>query len=107
MSIEYVVMPGRETEATPETQAAKKVPSLYQVVLHNDDYTPMEFVVTILEMFFNMDKMLATRIMYEVHTTGKAVCGLYSRDVAETKADQVTEYARMHEHPLLCSVEEG
>ncbi len=82
-----------------------KQPSMYQVVMYNDDFTPMEFVVTVLEGFFNMDRVRATRVMYQIHTSGKAVCGIYTKDVAETKVDQVVEYARRHEHPLLCTVE--
>lgn len=82
-----------------------KQPSMYQVIMHNDDYTPMEFVVAILEMFFDMDRARATKVMYEIHMTGKAVCGVFSKDVAETKSDQVMEYARRQEHPLLCSIE--
>lgn len=88
-----------------EAKPQLKQPALYQVMLHNDDFTPMEFVVTVLEIFFNMDRVRATQVMYEVHTVGKAVCGVFSRDVAETKMDQVIDYARMHEHPLLCSIE--
>lgn len=88
-----------------EARPLLKEPTLYQVCLHNDDFTPMEFVVEVLETFFNMDTGTATNVMYQVHTTGKALCGLFSRDVAETKVDQVMEYARRHEHPLLCSVE--
>lgn len=88
-----------------EAKVELKQPKMYQIVMHNDDYTPMEFVVAILESFFNMDRARATQVMYEVHLTGKAVCGTFSRDVAETKVDQITEYARSHEHPLLCSVE--
>jgi ATP-dependent Clp protease adaptor protein ClpS len=88
-------------EAKPEL----KQPSMYQVVMHNDDFTPMEFVVEILETFFNMDRALATNTMYQVHMQGKAHCGIYTRDVADTKVDQVVHYARRHEHPLLCSVE--
>jgi ATP-dependent Clp protease adaptor protein ClpS len=88
-----------------EAKPQLKVPSLYQVIMHNDDFTPMEFVVAALEIFFNMERAIATKIMYEVHVTGKAICGMYSRDVAETKVDQVTEYARRHEYPLLCSIE--
>lgn len=80
-------------------------PSMYQVVMHNDDFTPMEFVVEVLEVFFDMERTQATRVMYEVHMQGKAVCGLYSKDVAETKVDQVLEYARRHDHPLLCNIE--
>lgn len=82
-----------------------KEPSLYQVIMHNDDYTPMEFVVDILEKHFYMDRRRATNIMLEVHTSGRAVCGVYSRDFAETKISQVTEYARRKEHPLTCSME--
>lgn len=90
-----------------EVQPQVKIqePGMHQVVMHNDDFTPMEFVVAVLEMFFNMDRTQATQVMYEVHTQGKAVCGLFSKDVADTKVDQVMDYARMHEHPLLCSTE--
>ncbi len=82
-----------------------KRPPLYSVVMLNDDYTPMEFVVEILELFFSMDREKATRIMLTVHTQGKATCGVYSKDVAETKAAQVNQYSREHEHPLLCEIE--
>jgi ATP-dependent Clp protease adaptor protein ClpS len=88
-----------------EAQPELKQPSLYQVIMHNDDFTPMEFVVAVLELFFNMDRALATRVMYEIHTKGKAVCGVFSKDVAETKIEQVNEYARRQEHPLMCSIE--
>ena len=88
-------------EARPEL----KEPIMYQVVMHNDDYTPMEFVVGVLEAFFNMERIAATKTMYEVHNSGKAICGIFSKDVAETKVDQVMDYARMHDHPLLCSLE--
>jgi len=73
----------------------------------NDDYTPMEFVVEVLENFFGMDREKATRVMLHVHTRGKGVCGVFSRDVAETKVAQVNEYARHHQHPLLCAMEEA
>lgn len=86
-------------EARPEL----KEPAMYQVLMHNDDYTPMEFVVIVLEVFFNMERTTATRTMYEVHTSGKAVCGIFTKDIAETKVDQVMDYARMHDHPLRCS----
>ena len=82
-----------------------KRPSLYKVIMLNDDYTPMEFVVEILEMFFGMDREKATSIMLAVHTQGRAVCGIFSRDVAETKAAQVNQCARDNEHPLLCEIE--
>lgn len=80
-------------------------PPLYKVVLINDDYTPMDFVVEVLRSFFNLNIEKATQVMLKVHTEGKGVCGVYSKDVAETKAAQVNDYSRECEHPLLCSVE--
>lgn len=88
-----------------EVKPSLKEPSLYQVIMHNDDFTPMEFVIAALEVFFNMERAIATGIMNEVHKTGKAICGVYSRDIAETKVDKVQEHARRHEYPLLCSIE--
>ncbi len=82
-----------------------KQPPLYKVILINDDYTPMDFVVDVLRSFFNMNLEKATQIMFKVHTEGKGVCGVYSKDVAETKANQVNDYSRECEQPLLCSVE--
>jgi len=82
-----------------------KKPPLYKVVLLNDDYTPMEFVVEVLELFFLMNREQATQVMLTVHTQGKGVCGVYARDIAETKAAQVNQYAREHQHPLLCEIE--
>ena len=104
MIIEY----GMKSDPGLMVQEAKpqlKQPSMYQILLHNDDFTPMEFVVAVLELFFMMDRVRATQTMYEIHTSGKAACGLFSKDVAETKVEQVTDYARTHEHPLLCSME--
>ncbi|UTW45807.1 ATP-dependent Clp protease adapter ClpS [bacterium SCSIO 12696] len=80
-------------------------PPMYRVVMLNDDFTPMEFVVEVLESYFGMNREQATRVMLRVHTEGKAVCGLYTRDIAETKANQVNQYARECDHPLLCEVE--
>ncbi|MFZ5722875.1 MAG: ATP-dependent Clp protease adapter ClpS [Pseudomonadota bacterium] len=80
-------------------------PAMYKVVVLNDDYTPMDFVVEVLETFFSMNREQATRVMLTVHTQGKAVCGIYSRDVAETKAAQVVDYARRHQHPLMAKIE--
>lgn len=88
-------------QAKPET----KKPQLYKVVLLNDDYTPMEFVVQILETFFSMDRTKATQVMLQVHTEGKGVCGVFTRDIAETKANQVIRCALENEHPLQCEVE--
>lgn len=90
-------------EAPPETAQ----PPLYQVVLLNDDYTPMEFVVEVLERFFAMDRQTATRVMLEVHTRGRGVCGVFTYEIAETKVSQVTSYSREHQHPLLCTLEEA
>lgn len=88
-----------------EAQPKLKRPYLYQVIMINDDYTPMEFVVHVLESFFSMDREKATRVMLRVHTEGKAVCGVYTRDIAETKAAQVVDYAQENEHPLRCEIQ--
>jgi ATP-dependent Clp protease adaptor protein ClpS len=89
-------------EAAPKL----KRPPLYQVLLLNDDYTPMEFVVELLERIFGLDRVNATRVMLEVHTHGRGVCGVYTFEIAETKVAQVMAYARQHQHPLLCTMEE-
>ncbi|POR11191.1 MULTISPECIES: ATP-dependent Clp protease adapter ClpS [Diaphorobacter] len=77
-------------------------PQMYQVVMLNDDYTPMEFVVVVLQEFFNKDREAATQIMLKIHLDGKGVCGVYTRDVAATKVDQVLEAAHKAGHPLQC-----
>lgn len=82
-----------------------KRPSQYKVVLLNDDYTPMDFVVDVLSRFFRMNGEKATQVMLEVHTKGKGVCGIYTAQLAETKAAQVNSYSRENQHPLLCVVE--
>lgn len=82
-----------------------KKPPMYRVVLVNDDYTPMEFVIDVLMMFFSMDQEKSTQVMLAVHTEGKGVCGIFSKDVADTKAAQVNQFARDSKHPLLCEVE--
>jgi ATP-dependent Clp protease adaptor protein ClpS len=88
-----------------EARPKLKPPAMYKVLMMNDDFTPMEFVVEVLELFFAMNREKATRIMLTVHTEGRAVCGVYTRDVAETRAAQVIDYARQHQHPLMCQVE--
>ncbi len=88
----------RRTERT-------KPPQMYQVVLLNDDYTPMEFVVVVIQEFFSKDRETATQIMLKIHLDGKGICGVYSKDVAATKVDQVTEAARKNGHPLQCVAE--
>ncbi len=90
-----------------EARPATKRPSLYKVILLNDDYTPMEFVVEVLEQFFGLDRGKATRVMLEVHTRGKGVCGVFTYDIAETKVALVNGYSRQHQHPLLCAMEEA
>ncbi len=80
-------------------------PPMYKVVLLNDDYTPMEFVVHVLEHFFHMDREKATRVMLHVHTRGMGVCGVFTREIAETKVNQVNEFSRANQHPLLCDME--
>jgi len=100
--------PGREAGdglAVEESKPELKRPPMYKVLLLNDDYTPMEFVVHILESFFGMNREKATQVMLAVHTTGSAVCGIFPRDVAETKSEQVNQYAQENNHPLMSTVE--
>lgn len=92
-----------EKTADPKT----KKPPMYSVVLLNDDYTPMEFVVNVLEQFFKKDRIQATQIMLEVHTKGKGVCAIYPHDIASTKVHQVNAFARQNQHPLLCTMEKA
>jgi len=92
---------GVVVKAKPKT----KKPSMYKVLMLNDDYTPMEFVVHILERFFNKNRQEATRIMLHVHKRGVGVCGVYTYEVAETKVTQVMDFARQHQHPLQCTLE--
>ena len=82
-------------------------PPLYSVFLLNDDYTPMEFVVDVLQRFFAMGREKATQVMLHVHTRGKGICGVFTYEVAETKVTAVNEYSREHQHPLMCSMEEA
>ena len=93
--------------AVEEARPKLKQPSLYRVVLINDDYTPMEFVVDILETIFGMERTSATQVMLEVHTKGKGICGMYNFEIAETKVAQVMGLAQQHQHPLLCEMEES
>jgi len=88
-----------------ESEPALARPRMYKVLLLNDDFTPMEFVVHVLESFFGMPRHRATQVMLAVHTEGQGVCGVFTRDVAETKVAQVNEYSRKNQHPLLCTME--
>ncbi|KPK10302.1 MAG: Clp protease ClpS [Acidithiobacillales bacterium SG8_45] len=91
--------------ALQEARPKVAKPPLFKVILLNDDYTPMEFVVIVLEKFFRMDRENATRIMLQVHQTGIGVCGVFSREIAETKVQQVTEFSQENQHPLQCTME--
>ena len=93
--------------AVEEARPKVKQPPLYRVVLINDDFTPMEFVVEILESIFGMERTRATQVMLEVHTKGKGICGVYNFEIAETKVAQVMGVAKQHQHPLLCTMEES
>jgi ATP-dependent Clp protease adaptor protein ClpS len=93
--------------AVEEASPKLKRPSLYRVILINDDYTPMEFVVEILESVFGMERTKATRVMLEVHTKGKGICGVFTYEIAETKVAQVMSIAQQQQHPLLCTMEQS
>lgn len=82
-------------------------PRLYKVLLLNDDYTPMDFVILVLQRFFSMDPERATQIMLKVHNEGRGLCGVFPRDIAATKVDQVSAFAQQHQHPLACVMEEN
>ena len=96
---------GSGTAVVTQTKAKTAKPSLYRVLILNDDYTPMEFVVYVLERFFNKSREDATRIMLHVHQNGVGVCGVFTYEVAETKVAQVIDAARRHQHPLQCTME--
>src|SRR5688572_9890974 len=102
-------MAGKQREDTVlEAKRAKtKPPPMYKVMILNDDYTPMDFVVIVLQKFFALTREKATQIMLKVHREGMGVCGIYSKDVAATKVDQVRGYAKQHQHPLQCMMEEN
>ena len=102
--------PDRDHEHGAVVEVAKPMlarPPLYTVLLMNDDYTPMDFVIEVLMGFFSMDEEKATQVMLHVHTRGRGVCGVYTREVAESKVAQVNDFARMHQHPLLCTMEKA
>lgn len=96
---------GTDTGVITRTRPKTKKPSMYKVLLLNDDYTPMDFVVHVLQKFFKKDASEAAKIMLHVHQKGVGICGVFSLEVAETKATQVVSYAREYEHPLQCSIE--
>jgi len=93
--------------ATLAEETPVKPPRLYKVLLLNDDYTPMDFVVLVLQRFFGMDREHATVIMLKVHREGRGLCGIFPRDIAATKVEQVRQFAQQHQHPLACLMEEN
>ena len=98
-------LPDQETGVTVKPRARTKRPSMYKVLLLNDDYTPMEFVVYVLQRFFSKSAEDATKIMLHVHQNGVGICGVFTYEVAETKVSQVMDLARQHDHPLQCTME--
>ena len=104
MTVEHLLL---ALLSNPSAREALKPPSMYKVMLMNDDYTPMEFVIDVLQKFFSYDVERATQLMLTVHYQGKAICGIFTAEVAETKVALVNQYAREHEHPLLCTLEKA
>ncbi len=98
---------GSQVGLATRTRTRPKKPSLYKVLMLNDDYTPMEFVVLVLKRFFRMDLEQATRVMLHVHQRGVGVCGVFPLEVAETKVNQVMDFARQNQHPLQCTLEKA
>ncbi|MFP6558234.1 ATP-dependent Clp protease adapter ClpS [Paraburkholderia sp. B3] len=102
------IIPDKQDSTILERQEQQvKPPSMYKVVLMNDDYTPMEFVVMVVQEYFNKDRETATQIMLKVHREGRGICGVYTRDIASTKVEQVVTHARQAGHPLQCVMEEA
>jgi ATP-dependent Clp protease adaptor protein ClpS len=98
----------KQDATVPKTQrAGVRRPPLYKVLILNDDYTPMDFVVIILQKYFGMNRERATQIMLQIHREGMGMCGVFTKDIASTKVEQVISYARQHQHPLACVMEEN
>ncbi len=97
----------QESELLEAVRTRAQPPRMYKVLLLNDDFTPMDFVIGVLQRFFAMDLEQATRIMLKVHNEGRGICGVFPRDIAATKVEQVSNYARQHQHPLACVMEEN
>ena len=106
MATRKQVGPEGDAALAPE-QSRTKPPPMYMVLLLNDDFTPMDFVVVVLEKFFGLSREQSTQVMLKVHREGKGACGVYPHDVAATKVEQVSAYARRHQHPLACVMEEN
>ncbi|MDR2260805.1 MAG: ATP-dependent Clp protease adapter ClpS [Azoarcus sp.] len=97
----------QDSSVLEAARTGTRLPPLYKVLLLNDDFTPMDFVVAVLQRYFGMDHECATRIMLQVHVEGLGMCGVFTKDVAATKVEQVVSYARQHQHPLACVMEEN
>ena len=98
---------GRDSTILEAKKAEVKPPPMFKVMLLNDDYTPMEFVVLVLQKFFILSRERATQVMLKVHREGRGICGVYPRDIAKTKVEQVLAFAQKHQHPLQCVMEEN
>lgn len=105
MSAQYLAEFKEHTLAEVQVRSSAKIPRKYRVLLLNDDYTPMDFVVEVLKRFFHLEEEKAMQIMLQVHRQGSGVCGVFTRDIAETKVALVNDFARSNDHPLLCSME--
>lgn len=102
-----MVTKNRENGVLEESKNKIRLPPLYKVMLLNDDFTPMDFVVMVLRNFFFMDQEKATQIMLKIHTEGVGICGIYPSDIAITKVQQVNEFSRQNQHPLMCVMEKN
>ncbi len=98
---------GRDGTILETRKAEVKPPPMFKVMLLNDDYTPMEFVVLVLQKFFTLSRESATQVMLKVHREGRGICGVYPKDIAKTKVEQVLAFAQKHQHPLQCVMEEN
>ncbi len=107
MAVRSMATRDRDGTVLEAKKAKVKTPPMFKVLLLNDDYTPMDFVVLVLQKFFLLGREKATQVMLKVHREGSGVCGVYPRDVAATKVDQVTEFAHQYQHPLRCVMEEN
>ena len=107
MVVRKMAIQHRDGTVLEAKKAKVKSPPMFKVMLLNDDYTPMDFVVVVLQQFFSLSREKATQIMLKVHREGAGVCGIYPRDVAATKVEQVLEFANQHQHPLRCVMEEN
>ena len=105
MSSDHLIDSCEQTKELTKTKSDVRKPKKFRVILFNDDYTPMDFVVMVLKRFFNMSDELATQTMLEVHFKGRGICGVFSRDIAETKVAFVNDFSKSNEYPLLCKME--